>query len=172
MKFGSLVCVGTGVAKVKSVRDFFGFYTPIAGGSEMDVYEETRNNVAVHSVYGKMMSSHEVTILREHLTNLAMRGYCRVVIDFTGARWFGSALLGVLVSAKRAFMHGGGNLLIAGLNDRCRRILQTVHLDPVFKCWESVELAVSSFGPLEFKVDIDGNISSFKARRIGARATC
>ena len=164
--FGHAGCIGNGMTVVREQS------TTFARGPEMNVYEETKDNVAVLSVYGRMMSCQDVMILRSHLTNLAMKGYCRIVIDFTGARWFGSAIIGVLVTAKKALMAGGGDLRLAGMNDRCQRVLEIASLQGVFEPSRTVQEAICSFEPVEFKVDLHGKVSSFIARKIEVRVTC
>ena len=132
----------------------------------MEMIEEIRSDVAVLTVSGSLMSCQDVGALHTHIKQLGKRGFRRVVIDYSEVRWFGSAMLGVLVSSKMTLCNGGGDLRLAGLSEKCRSVIRVAHLDRVFQVMDTVDAAVASFEdqPLELKAQINGAVTSFKAR--------
>lgn len=111
----------------------------------MEILEEMRDGVAVLTVSGAMNNGPEVAGLHEWVRRLVDDGTTRIVVDFTQTDWFGSAMLGVMAASTTTLWKLGGDMRLAGANDRIKRILELSRMDAIFQCMDSVDLAVESF---------------------------
>ena len=112
----------------------------------MRIDEEIRGGVVVLTVSGTVRCRMEVEPLHEYVRWLAGEGYNRVLIDYSSVKWFGSAMLGILTASLSTLRRAGGDLRLAGLSEKNRRVLRVTHLDRVFVVLPSVEEGVRTFG--------------------------
>ena len=110
----------------------------------MTIDQEIRENVAVLTVDGSLMSGPEVAPLHLHIKRLHTAGINKVVVDFSKVRWFGSCMLGVMTASLSTLRSSGGDLMITGMASRVKHLLQATQLERVFRSLESVDLAVAS----------------------------
>ncbi|HZR30132.1 MAG TPA: STAS domain-containing protein [Terriglobales bacterium] len=68
-----------------------------------------------------------------------------LVLDLSQIQYIDSGGLGALVAVLTSARACGGDLRLAGLNERVSRVLKTTRLDRVFRIHSSVELAVNAF---------------------------
>ncbi|MBK8868406.1 MAG: STAS domain-containing protein [Dermatophilaceae bacterium] len=74
--------------------------------------------------------------LRRHLDDLIQRGYRDLVVDLTEVDFLDSTGLGVLVGRLKLLRAQGGQLRLAGVRDRVRKVLLITGLDRVFEISE------------------------------------
>lgn len=70
----------------------------------------------------------------------------KMVVDFTGVRFFTSQMLGVLVDVWRRLRDYGGRLLICGINPQLNRVFRITNLDRIFEFYPDRDAAVSALG--------------------------
>jgi len=68
----------------------------------------------------------------------------KLVIDFSGVKFFSSQMLGLLVDVWRKLCERGGNLVISGINPRLTRVFRITNLDKVFEFHPDAESAVEA----------------------------
>jgi anti-anti-sigma factor len=68
-----------------------------------------------------------------------------LVLDLSQVRYVDSGGLGALVGVLTSTRAAGGDLRLAGANERVGRVLKTTHLDKVFHIHATAEEAVKSF---------------------------
>ncbi|HEX8340445.1 MAG TPA: STAS domain-containing protein [Tepidisphaeraceae bacterium] len=56
----------------------------------------------------------------------------RWVLDLTGAAYFGSALLGLLINVRSKVRKGRGTLVLCGMNPRLARVLRAGSMEKLF----------------------------------------
>ena len=111
----------------------------------MRIDEEIRNDVAVLKVSGPLMSGPDVTPFHDHIKNLIKDGISRIVVDFSKVKWFGSAMLGVLIASLTTVRNAGGDLRLTGITEKIDSILMVTQLAGIFRTLDSVDRAVASF---------------------------
>lgn len=115
----------------------------------MNISQEIRSDVAVLTVDGSLSSAPEVAPLHNHIKRLQTAGINKVVVDFTGVKWFGSCMLGVMTASLSTLRREGGDLLITGVASRITEILYATQLEQVFRSQDSVDQAVACFASRE-----------------------
>ena len=118
----------------------------------MYIQKVVREDVAVLAVSGVPISRPDVASLHIHIGSLVEAGIIRVVVDCSGVKWFGAAMLGALVSGREALRNAGGDLRLAGVSGRARGIMATTNLDGIFPALDTVDRAVDSFRRQSVKV--------------------
>ncbi len=117
----------------------------------MNINQKMHNDVAVLTVDGSLSCAPEVAPLHQHIRRLQTAGINKVVVDFSGVRWFGSCVLGVMTASVSTLRREGGDLLITGVASRIVEILQATQLEQVFISQDSVDQAVASFSSPELQ---------------------
>jgi anti-sigma B factor antagonist len=72
-------------------------------------------------------------------------GNAHIVLDMSGVQYMSSAGLREIVGGLKLAQRAGGNLVIAGLQERLRLVLDISGLPTISKIFDSVEEAVDSF---------------------------
>lgn len=111
----------------------------------LKIDEEIRENVAVLSVSGALMSGPEVSEFHEHIKRLVKDGIVNVVADFKKVKWFGSSMLGVMTASLTTLRNEGGDLRLTGITKKIESILMVTQLASIFRTIDSVDRAVASF---------------------------
>ncbi len=112
----------------------------------MQIDEEIRGGVVVLTVRGTVRCRMEVAPLHDYVKWLVGEGYSQVLIDYSGVKWFGSAMLGILTASLSTLRRAGGDLRLTGLTEKNRHVLRVTHLDRVLVILPSVEEGVRAFG--------------------------
>ncbi len=91
----------------------------------------------------------EVTVftspaLRERLRSVLEDGPRRIVMDLSGVGYVDSSGVATLVEALREIRGLGGEMVLAGVAERVRGVLEIARLDTVFPTAETVEEALES----------------------------
>ena len=111
----------------------------------MEIIEEVKGRIAVLRVTGELISGPEVAPFHTSIKRLAEAGRIYVVVDFSEVAWFGSAMLGVMAASFTTLQSVGGDIRLAGLNEKNKSIIEISRLDNVFQCMETVDEALESF---------------------------
>ena len=111
----------------------------------MKIREEIRDNVAVLTLSGNLMSGPEVAPFHDYIKRLMLDGISKVVVDFSKVKWFGSAMLGVMVGALTSVKQVNGDIRLTGVTKKIESILMVTKLASIFRTLNSVDRAVASF---------------------------
>ena len=111
----------------------------------MNIKEEIRDNVAVLTVTGALMSGPEVGPFQDHVKRLVKDGIKNVVVDFSKVKWFGSSMLGVLTASLTTLRNEGGDLRLTGITKKIESIMMVTRLSGIFRTIDTVDRAVASF---------------------------
>ena len=111
----------------------------------MKISEEIREDVAVLTVTGALMSGPEVAEFHDHVKRLVKDGICRMVVDFSKVKWFGSSMLGVMTASLTTVRHEGGDMRLTGITRKIESILMVTQLAGIFRTLDTVDRAVASF---------------------------
>lgn len=101
----------------------------------------------VLSIHGKFLGSLERGTMQPLFAELAASGQGRLVIDLSQTDFMDSTGIGLLVNGAKTLRAAGGDVRLAGLQDRIKNLFVITRLlGPVFKDYADVEAAVQSFG--------------------------
>jgi len=115
----------------------------------MAIKVEEKRDVVVFAIDGKFMGGGESLELTKTLNKWVEKGFLKVVIDFSNLKWANSAGIGVIVSCYLTMKRLNGDLRITNLTDRVHYYFHISKLDTVFKIFDTVGEAVSSFSDSE-----------------------
>lgn len=73
------------------------------------------------------------------------KGLIRVVLDLSGMKYTSSAGMGVFMGIARQVKEKGGDVKMAGINDRVGRIFSLIGITRIFSIYTTVEDALGSF---------------------------
>ncbi|MBI9086098.1 MAG: STAS domain-containing protein [Desulfobacterales bacterium] len=103
------------------------------------------NNICVFMPRGRLDAT-SAPLLRERLTaGDTIDG--RIVLDFSSVDFMDSSGLGTLVASARRLRAQQGDLKLACLADKVRRVFELTRADRLFDIYDDPEAAVSSFAP-------------------------
>jgi anti-sigma B factor antagonist len=111
----------------------------------MTITQQTHGRVIVVSIKGNLLGEPETTELREAIYGLTERVEKQVVLDLGGLKAINSTGLGTLVAALTSVRRRGGDMCLARLTDKVDSLLMITNLNRVFRIYETVERAVTSF---------------------------
>jgi anti-sigma B factor antagonist len=113
-------------------------------GEHMIFEEIIKKDVAVLTLHGNMLEP-DTCKLADKVKAFAENNICKVVIDLNGVKRMNSAYgLGVLMTCFLIMNRAGGELRLANLNEKERRILEVMKLDHVFQIYDHVERAINA----------------------------
>ena len=116
-------------------------------GYRVEIQQSRTNDVGILAVSGNLMSGPQVAPFHDEIRDLQKAGIHKVVVDLSGVKWFGSAMLGVLVASLTSARKAGGDVRLTGVTAMIQSVLDVTNLAGVFSTSETIELAVASFGP-------------------------
>jgi len=111
----------------------------------MKLNHREENGVMIVEPKGKIMGGPESTALHDLLHDLIDQGKKNVVIDLGKVDWMNSTGLGLLISGLTTLRKSGGELKLANVTDKIQSLLTITKLVTIFKSYDSVEEAVTSF---------------------------
>jgi len=111
----------------------------------MAISKKMIGDVAVLSMKGKMMGGPDTTAIHDTIKDLVEEGIANVVLDMSKVNWLNSVGLGTIMASSTTLSNAGGELKVAGLQDKARGLFSIAKLDSVFKMYESAERAAADF---------------------------
>ena len=83
------------------------------------------------------MSRPQVAPFYDCIGELVQEGVRRVVVDFGQVKWFGAAMLGVLVASLKTIREAGGDLRLTGASEKIVQVLRVTGLSIVLQTSDS-----------------------------------
>jgi anti-sigma B factor antagonist len=111
----------------------------------MEFEEDTKQNVYVVALHGKLIAQSEIQELQSHFRYLREKKIRRVVLNLEFLDWMGSLGLGALISCLTTMRNAGGDLRLSNLNMKLKSLMKITKLDRVFQTFDSVDVAIQSF---------------------------
>ncbi len=96
-----------------------------------------------------LMDATVIESLGDHINALLTQGYPRLVLDFKKVEYISSSMVGVLVGSRQSAEQAGGQLILAGLNDRLLELLRLTRLDRMFRIEPDLRTAMKSVGAVK-----------------------
>ena len=106
---------------------------------------DEKYNAVVIALKGNVMGGPGGSKLHEQLHELKDEGKTNVVVDLSKVKFMNSSGLGMLISGMTTMRNAGGDLRLANVADRIQSLLMVTKLITVFKHYDTVDEALSSF---------------------------
>lgn len=104
-----------------------------------------RYNCIVIEFSGNLMGGPDANKFNEDLHDLIDQGKKEVVADVSDVKFMNSSGLGILIGGLTTMRNAGGDLRIAGADQRIESLLMVTKLITVFNSYRTVEEAVESY---------------------------
>ncbi len=111
----------------------------------MNFNVEERYNAVLITLKGNVMGGPDGAKLHDTLHELKEKGKKNVVVDLSKTKFMNSSGLGMLISGMTTMRNAGGDLRLANVADRIQSLLVITKLITVFKHFDSVDEAVTSY---------------------------
>jgi anti-sigma B factor antagonist len=111
----------------------------------MKISEETRNDIAIIHLEGKVMGGPDAAKFHEKVHDFIESGVKNVVVDLAKVEWMSSVGLGMLISALTTIKNSGGQLRLANITDNIESLLTITRLVTIFEACDTLEDALGSF---------------------------
>lgn len=111
---------------------------------------EQNSNVAIVTFNISSISGvPEIEQIAAHLRDFIDRSKPqRIVVDFTGVKFFSSLMLGVLVDIWKKLRDNDGVIAISGIDPGLTRVFRITNLDKLFKAYPDLDSAIKSISKL------------------------
>lgn len=104
-------------------------------------------DAVVFELSGKFLGSIDGPAFRDTLRGYKEAGVKKVVVDLAKADLMDSSGIGEMIAGLTSMRNAGGDMCLANLQTRIRNVfLMTRLLGSVFEDYESVDVALASFG--------------------------
>lgn len=104
-------------------------------------------HAAVIAIEGRFLGSVERDAFKDAIDALKDAGKTSVIIDLSNTAFMDSTGIGLLIGALTTMRRAGGDVRLAGMNDRIENLfLMTRLLGSAFTSYDTVEAAAESFG--------------------------
>ncbi len=111
----------------------------------MNFNVDEKYNAVVITLKGNVMGGPDGAKLHDTLHELKEEGKKNVVVDLSKTKFMNSSGLGLLISGMTTMRNAGGDLRLANVADRIQSLLVITKLITVFKHFDSVDEAVTSY---------------------------
>ena len=111
----------------------------------MNFNVDEKYNAVVITLKGNVMGGPDGAKLHDTLHELKEEGKKNVVVDLSKTKFMNSSGLGLLISGMTTMRNAGGDLRLANVADRIQSLLVITRLITVFKHFDSVDEAVTSY---------------------------
>jgi anti-sigma B factor antagonist len=111
----------------------------------LDIVETRAGSVTVLALKGRLVADEADFLFIEYVNALVADGRVRIVLDLHDVSSIDSGGVGTLVAKLLSTRRVGGDLRLAALTERSRRVLEITRLLTVFHVFESSEAGVHSF---------------------------
>ena len=91
-----------------------------------------KDDVAILSLSGKFLAGSDGPFLRQKVKDLMDAGTRKLIVDFAEVPYIDSTGLGFLAGARVSVQNAGARMVLAGMNQHVRRILNDVSLTQFF----------------------------------------
>jgi anti-anti-sigma factor len=91
-----------------------------------------KEDVAIMALTGKFVAGSDGPFLRQKVKDLIDAGAKKLVLDFTEVPYIDSTGLGFLAGSRVTAQNAGVSVVLAGVNQHVKRILDGVRLTPFF----------------------------------------
>ncbi len=105
------------------------------------------NGIVIFELEGKIMGTqHDNYLILDKVYEFIQQNKFKIVMDFTKVDWLNSRGIGICITTVTALRNRDGDLKLACLNKKTNTLLKKMKMFKIFKAYDTVEEAISSFG--------------------------
>lgn len=113
--------------------------------AQLEIFERLVGSVAVLRLKGRLVADDEDVIFTDRIDTLIAAGCINVVVNLEDVHIMDSGGVGTLVAKYLSLKRRGGDMRLAAITERTRRVLEITRLLSVFATYASESEAVASF---------------------------
>lgn len=113
--------------------------------ADLEITERRAGSVTVLTLNGRLVADEADVLFTQRVNALVADGRMRIVVDLREVSTIDSGGVGSLVAKLLSARRAGGDLRLAQVTDRTRRVLEITKLLNVFHVFDSPDAAVRSF---------------------------
>jgi anti-sigma B factor antagonist len=113
--------------------------------AQLEIAERRAGAVTVLTLTGRLVADEADFLFKQHVDALVADGRVNIVADLRNVVSIDSGGVGTLVAKLLSARRAGGDLRLAAMGERTRRVLEITRLLSVFHVFESADAAVHSF---------------------------
>lgn len=98
----------------------------------MEISVDYSADVAILRLRGKFIAGRDGPLFRQQVKDLVDSGKHKLLFDFSGVPYIDSTGLGFLAGSRKLIQQAGASLVLAGINERVRHVLDEVKLTDFF----------------------------------------
>ncbi len=110
----------------------------------MNINEKEQSGVVVFTLEGRIDTQGAVD-LDLALQSSASEGHNNMVLDMSEVKYINSSALRTLADIVTQNRDNGGDLKLAALSQKVKRVFEIIGFDNFFEIYENVDLAVAAF---------------------------
>jgi len=111
----------------------------------LNIKQNLKGDVMVLNLSGKIMGGPDHDKFQTEVKTLISSGYVDILLDMSKVNWLNSVGLGTIMASSTTLSNAGGELKVAGLQDKARGLFSIAKLDSVFKMYGTAERAAADF---------------------------
>ena len=111
----------------------------------MKFKDKIDGDVGILTLKGKLMGPPDTDELNDEVKSLLGSGAKNIVLDLGGVSWLNSMGVGAIMRSYTTVKSHKGDLCLARLTEKAHNLFVITQLIKVFKAYETVDEAVSSF---------------------------
>lgn len=98
----------------------------------MEITVNLNDDVTILRLHGKFVAGRDGPFFRQRVKELVDGGKRKLLFDFSDVPYIDSTGLGFLAGSRALAQRAGASLVLAGLNDRVKQVLDEVKLTEFF----------------------------------------
>lgn len=111
----------------------------------MNLKKRQIDDIVIFEMNGKIVGGPDATMLNDQVHELLEAGHKKFIVNLSGVEWMNSSGLGILISGITTIRNAGGELKLAAMTDKIKRLLVITKLLAVFESYNSVDEAVAKY---------------------------
>jgi len=112
---------------------------------KMKLDEKLQGDITIITIHGNLVGTCEADTLHGAIENLVKEGRLKIVLDMSDVDWMGSLCIGAIMREIISVRRNGGDIYLAGLSRKVRRIFQITKLDDIIRIFPTTGAAIERF---------------------------
>jgi anti-sigma B factor antagonist len=104
-----------------------------------------QGDITIITIHGNLVGTFEADKLHGAVENLIKEGRRKIVLDMSDVDWMGSLCIGAIMREIISVRRNGGDIFLAGLSRKVRRIFQITKLDEIIRIFPAIRTALERF---------------------------
>ncbi|RQV96934.1 MAG: anti-sigma factor antagonist [Calditrichaeota bacterium] len=103
------------------------------------------NDIILLTLKGKLVSSDDVEEMYLTIKDVISKDHKKIILDLKNVNWISSLGIGSLMRSLTTVKNSGGDLRLASVSQKIKKIFSITKLDNVFQLYGNLDEAIKSF---------------------------